>query len=308
VTDESGTETDELPEHSIAEPAESDGLEAAAPAEASKRNHDSGHHGSFWRELPFLILIALVLALLIKTFLVQAFYIPSASMENTLQGGGAFPNSAATGDHPYDRVLVNKLVYDFRDPHRGEIVVFKQPPGWPKEGPFNSSGNPVVKFFHGIGSAVGIAPSGGSDFIKRVIAVGGDTVECKNDVLSVNGRVLHEPYLYPGSHPCSGDAFDNTKKTVPKGALFVMGDHRDDSDDSRVHGPIPVSDVIGRAFVVIWPVSDWKTLPVPSTFKQVGLAASNVPGAPLLGAAALVTPVALVRSRRRRRRRSAKRG
>jgi signal peptidase I len=301
VTDESGTETDELREHSLAESAETDGAEATAPDGVSKRHHGSGHHGSFWRELPFLILIALVLALLIKTFLVQAFYIPSASMENTLQGGGAFLNSAATGDHPYDRVLVNKLVYDFRDPHRGEIVVFKRPPGWPDERP-PSSGNPVVKFFHGIGSAIGIAPSGGSDFIKRVIAVGGDTVECKNDVLSVNGRVLHEPYLYPGSHPCSGGAFDNTKKTVPKGALFVMGDHRDDSDDSRVHGTIPVSDVIGRAFVVIWPVSDWKTLPVPSTFKQAGLAAADLPGAPLLGGAALVVPVAVARSRRRRRR------
>jgi signal peptidase I len=123
-------------------------------------------------------------------------------------------------------------------------------------------------------------------------------------VLSVNGRVLHEPYLYPHSHPCSGGAFDNTTKVVPKGELFVMGDHRDDSDDSRVHGPVPVNDVIGRAFVVIWPVSDWKTLPVPSTFKQVGLAASQLPGAPLFAGMALVTPVALVRSRRRRRSRA----
>jgi signal peptidase I len=299
VTDESVTETDELPEQSLAESVESDG---APPDGAATRNRESDHHGSFWRELPFLILIALVLALLIKTFLVQAFYIPSASMENTLQGGGAFANSADTGKHPYDRVLVNKLVYDFRDPHRGEIVVFKKPPGWPKETDFSNPSNPVLRFFHGIGAAIGIAPSGGSDFIKRVIAVGGDKIACKNDVLSVNGRVLHEPYLYPGSHPCSGGAFDNTTKVVPKGALFVMGDHRDDSDDSRVHGFVPVSDVIGRAFVVIWPISDWKTLPVPSTFKQVGLAAANLPGAPLLGGAALVVPVALARARRRRRR------
>jgi signal peptidase I len=292
VSDESVTEADELSEQS-AEPVE--------PAPEKK----SEHHGSFWRELPFLILIALVLALLIKTFLVQAFYIPSASMENTLQGGGAFANSADTGKHPYDRVLVNKLVYDFRDPHRGEIVVFKRPPGWPPENPYQASGNPVVRFFHGIGSAVGIAPSGGSDFIKRVIAVGGDTVACKNDVLSVNGRVLHEPYLYPGSHPCSSGVFDNTTKTVPKGSLFVMGDHRDDSDDSRVHGVVPVDDVIGRAFVVIWPISDWKTLPVPSTFKQVGLAASNLPGAPLLGGAIMVAPIAMLRSRKRKRARRA---
>ncbi|HVT65329.1 MAG TPA: signal peptidase I [Mycobacteriales bacterium] len=297
MSDESVTETDELSEHP-ADPDESAADDGEVSEAGSKK---SEHHGSFWRELPFLILIALVLALLIKTFLVQAFYIPSASMENTLQGGGAFANSADTGKHPYDRVLVNKLVYDFRDPRRGEIVVFRKPPGWPNESDFNTPGNPVVRFFHGIGAAIGIAPSGGSDFIKRVIAVGGDTVECKNDVLSVNGRVLHEPYLYPGSHPCDAGAFDNTKKTVPKGSLFVMGDHRDDSDDSRVHGFVPVKDVIGRAFIVIWPVSDWKTLPVPSTFKQVGLAASNLPGAPLLGGAVLVAPIAMLRSRKRRR-------
>jgi signal peptidase I len=306
VTDERVTETDQ-PAERAAEPYES-GLDDSADARSESTDTSTKkaeHHGSFWRELPFLILIALVLALLIKTFLVQAFYIPSASMENTLQGGGAFAGSEKTGDHPYDRVLVNKLVYDFRDPHRGEIVVFRKPPGWPNESNFSTPGNPVVRFFHGIGAAIGIAPSEGSDFIKRVIAVGGDTIECKNNVLSVNGRELHEPYLYPGSNPCSGGGFDNTKKTVPKGALFVMGDHRDDSDDSRVHGFVPVKDVIGRAFVVIWPIKDWKTLPVPSTFKQVGLAASGFPGAPLLGGLALVAPVAMVRSRKHRR---AKRG
>ncbi|HVW81220.1 MAG TPA: signal peptidase I [Mycobacteriales bacterium] len=261
-------------------------------------------HGSFWRELPFLVLIALVLALLIKTFLVQAFYIPSASMENTLQGGGDFANSAATGKHPYDRVLVNKLVYDFRSPKRGEIIVFKKPPGWPNESDFTTPSNPVLRFFHDIGSAIGIAPSGGSDFIKRVIGVGGDTISCQNDVLSVNGHVLHESYLYPGSHPCSAGNFDNTTKVVPKGELFVMGDHRDDSDDSRVNGFVPDKDVIGRAFVVIWPISDWKTLPIPSTFKQPGLAAASS-AAPLLGGVALVSPLALYRRRRRRLRSAA---
>jgi signal peptidase I len=250
------------------------------------------------------VLIALVLALLIKTFLVQAFYIPSASMENTLQGGGAFAGSSQTGKHPYDRVLVNKLVYDFRSPHRGEIVVFKKPPGWPKEDNFTTPSNPVLRFFHDIGSAIGIAPSGGSDFIKRVIGVGGDTVSCKNDVLSVNGRPLHESYLYPGSHPCEGPgtSFNNKTQTVPKDELFVMGDHRDDSDDSRVNGFVPVKDVIGRAFVVIWPISDWKTLPVPSTFKQAGLAAAGTPAAPLLGGALIVAPIGILRARRRKRR------
>ena len=91
---------------------------------------------------------------------------------------------------------------------------------------------------------------------------------------------------------------------MPKDELFVMGDHRDDSDDSRVNKYVPVSDVVGRAFVVIWPVSDWKTLPVPATFEQAGLAAAGSPVTPLLGGAALVAPVALIRSRRRKRRRT----
>jgi signal peptidase I len=267
----------------------------------SHRKAQESEGGSFWKELPFLVLIALVLALLIKTFLVQAFYIPSASMENTLQGGGGFPNAAATGKHPYDRVLVNKLVYDFRDPHRGEIIVFKKPPGWPNESNFTTPSNPIAKFFHDVGSAIGIAPSGGSDFIKRVIGVGGDTVSCKHDVLSVNGHVLHETYLYPGSNQCSSNGFEGKTRVVPKGDLFVMGDHRNDSDDSRVNGYVPVKDVIGKAFVVIWPISDWKTLGVPSTFKQVGLAAMGTPAGPFVASAVLVTPIGVLRRRRRRR-------
>ena len=102
---------------------------------------------------------------------------------------------------------------------------------------------------------IGLAPSSGNDFIKRVIGVGGDTIRCRDDVLSVNGHRLNEPFLYPGSHPCSADGFEGKTVRVPKGDVFVMGDHRDDSEDSRVNGAVPVSDVIGRAFVVIWPLS-----------------------------------------------------
>jgi signal peptidase I len=225
--------------------------------------------------LPFLVIIALGLALLIKTFFVQAFYIPSASMENTLQGGNPHCDCGASSGHPYDRVLVNKLVYDFRSPHRGEIVVFKGPPGWPKESQYTTPSNPVARFFHDVGTVVGLAPARGSDFIKRVIGVGGDTVACKSDVLYVNGKALHETYLYPHSHPCSGDGFEGRTVHVPPGQLFVMGDHRDDSEDSRVNGTVPNSDVIGRAFVVIWPASDWKTLPIPSAFREAGLAVSS---------------------------------
>lgn len=254
------------------------------------------------RELPFLIVVALVLALLIKTFLVQAFYIPSASMENTLQGGPP--------DKHYDRVLVNRLIYRVRDPHRGEIVVFRGPPSWQTTPEFTSktSSNPIAHFFHDIGAALGVAAPSSKDFIKRVIGVGGDTVSCLGGVLRVNGRQLVEPYLYPHSNPCSGDRFDGQTVHVPQGRLFVMGDHRDDSADSRAHvddgedGTIPVSDVIGRAFVVVWPPSDWKVLSVPSTFSQPGLAAVGVSSL-MLGVVGAV-PIGQRRSRRRPTRRS----
>jgi signal peptidase I len=299
--DPSLPDTDEAPASTVVSEADAGPV---APSGREKRRKSDG--GSFWRELPFLILIALVLALLIKTFLVQAFYIPSASMENTLQGGSDFAGAAATGHHPFDRVLVNKLVYDFRDPHRGEIVVFKKPPNWPDESQFTLPSNPIARFFHDIGSAIGIAPSGGSDFIKRVIGVGGDTVACNNDVLSVNGHTLTEPYLYPGSKPCTKENGQRTwSEVVPKGNLFVMGDHRDDSSDSRTYGFVPVKDVIGRAFVVIWPISDWKTLPVPSTFKQAGLSAASSPATPLVAGSALVAPVAVIRLRHRKKRAAA---
>jgi signal peptidase I len=280
---------------SVTEP--SDVPEPGEPDEGGESPAADTKRHSFWKELPFLIVIALVLALLIKTFLVQAFYIPSASMENTLQGGNPTCNECGTSPgHPFDRVLVNKLVYDFRDPRRGEIVVFKGPPGWPDEQASTTSGNAVVHFFHDIGSAIGLAPSSDNDIIKRVIGVGGDTVTCVNDVLTVNGHALDEPYLYPGSHHCSAN-FPTQPVVVAKGQLFVMGDHRDDSSDSRVNGTVPVSDVVGRAFVVIWPISDWTTLGVPSTFHQPGMATAGA----LTASGALLLPGLLRRRRRSKR-------
>jgi signal peptidase I len=260
-------------------------------------------HSPFWRELPFLVIVALGLALLIKSFFVQAFYIPSASMENTLQGGSPTGNGASPG-HPYDRVLVNKLVYEFRDPHRGEIIVFKGPPDWPDETQSTSPSNPVARFVHNIGSVIGLAPASGSDFIKRVIGVGGDTITCKKDALAVNGHVLQEGYLYPHSHPCSGDNFEGKTVHVPPGSVFVMGDHRDDSEDSRVHGAVPNSYVIGRAFVVIWPASDWKTLPVPASFAAAGLAVTSSGDVVLILAVVVILALAIavyavIRHRRR---------
>ncbi|WP_121016458.1 signal peptidase I [Streptomyces sp. 3211.6] len=216
-------------------------------------------HRSFWKELPLLIGIALVLALLIKTFLVQAFSIPSDSMQNTLQRG--------------DRVLVDKLTPWFgSEPERGEVVVFHDPAHW-LEGEPTPEPNVVQKVL----SWIGLMPSAEEkDLIKRTIAIGGDTVECKRGgPVVVNGKPLDEPYIFPGNTPCDDAPFGPV--TVPKGKIWVMGDHRQNSQDSRYHmqdstqGFVPVKDVVGRAVVVAWPVTRWATLPVPDTFDQKGI-------------------------------------
>ncbi|MFJ4793544.1 signal peptidase I [Kitasatospora purpeofusca] len=224
----------------------------------------------FWQELPILIGIALLLSLGIKTFFVQAFSIPSGSMQHTLEKD--------------DRVLVDKFTPWFgAEPERGEVVVFKDPGGWLDSVP-RVKGNAFVEGIRTALGTVGLLPSDNEkDLIKRVIAVGGDTVECREGgPVKVNGAALDEPYLYPGATPC-GDAPVGTV-TVPKDHLWVMGDHRNDSRDSRFHvnepggGFVPVKNVIGRAFVVAWPLSRWDTLPVPDTFDQKGLAAGAPDG------------------------------
>ena len=279
--------------------------EQAAEEPKPKRHR----RGSFLKELPFLILIALVLALLIKTFLVQAFYIPSGSMENTLQGGPP--------DKHYDRVLVNKLVYRIRDPHRGEIIVFRGPTSWQDTPEFTGStpSNPIAHFFHDIGAALGVAAPSSKDFIKRVVGVGGDHVVCCDPQgrITVNGHPLDEKsYLYTDPSGTQAKPSDSPfDVTVPKGRLWVMGDHRNASADSRAHitdgehGTIPVGNVIGKAFLVVWPPSDWKTLSVPKTFHQTGLAAAAVN--PLTLGFVGAVPITLVR-RSVRRRRSRRRG
>ncbi|MER7845491.1 signal peptidase I [Kitasatospora sp. NPDC096077] len=255
----------------------------------------------FWQELPILLVIALLLSLGIKTFFVQAFSIPSGSMQNTLQIG--------------DRVLVDKLTPWFgAEPERGEVVVFRDPGGWLEDTPTASGGfmGTVQKAL----STVGLMPSADEkDLIKRVIAVGGDTVECNaGSPVKVNGAVLDEPYIFPGSTPCDNDPVGTV--TVPKGKLWVMGDHRNNSRDSRPHhnltgdGFVPVDNVVGRAFVVAWPISDWSTLPVPDTFDKVPSRAAGspleAPSAPGAFAVAGVVPIALWRRRRARRNRGPK--
>ncbi|MFI1973097.1 signal peptidase I [Streptomyces cinnamoneus] len=268
------------------DPGHRDGPGDGAPGERK----DEKKHRSFWKELPLLIGIALLLALLIKTFLVQAFSIPSESMQNTLQRG--------------DRVLVDKLTPWFGSrPERGEVVVFHDPGGWLGESPSAETG-PVAEGFQKVLSFIGLMPSAEEkDLIKRVIAVGGDTVECKgdNDPVVVNGKALKEPYVYPGNTPCGDKPFGPI--TVPKGRIWVMGDHRQDSLDSRWHqelayqGTVSEDDVVGRAIVVAWPLNRWATLPVPDTFDQPGLAAAAAAAPAALGLAGAV-PLVLWRRRR----------
>jgi signal peptidase I len=202
---------------------------AAAPDKAAKRKPQG--FLSFIQELPVLLVIAFVLALLIKTFLMQAFYIPSESMEPTLNVG--------------DRVLVNKVVYHLHPPRRGDIIVFADPN--PEPQPHR---NPPSAFWHWLTEGLGVATSPEKDFIKRVVGLPGDHVECKAGGVFVNGERLNEPYIkVVDDRPCG--PYD-----VPANKLFVMGDNRLNSRDSRYGlGFIPYSKVIGRAFVIIWPPS-----------------------------------------------------
>jgi signal peptidase I len=224
---------------------------------------------SFWREFPVLVVVALLLAVVIKTYAIQAFFIPSGSMENTLEIN--------------DRVLVNKLVYDVRGIHRGDIVVFNGDGSW-DPGPVPVDTNFLVKFADGFASMFGFGHPG-DILIKRVIGLPGDRVACcdAQDRVTVNGISLTEPsYLYPRDSP----SMSRFSITVPPGRLWVMGDHRLISDDSRDHlgdpggGTVPESAVVGRAFVIIWPPSRWRFLPIPATFEQPKLnaAAAADPG------------------------------
>ncbi|GGQ58132.1 signal peptidase I [Couchioplanes caeruleus subsp. azureus] len=231
-----------------------------------------------WQELPLLLVVAFCLAVLIRTFLVQAFFIPSGSMENTLLVG--------------DRVLVNKVVYDMRDPVRGEIVVFRGTDNWAPEQPSEPISNTFgAKLGRTIGDLVGVSRPGERDFIKRVIGLPGDKVACCDDKgrITVNGAPIDEPYVQenspldapPNPRQCSSRRF--AEVTVPQDEMFVMGDHRLVSQDARCQGTVPIDNVIGRAFVVVWPTSRFTSLSVPDNWKAY--AAARPVGAAPLGSA-----------------------
>ncbi|MCA1839336.1 MAG: signal peptidase I [Actinomycetota bacterium] len=184
----------------------------------------------FLKELPVLIVVAFGIALLIKTFLLQAFFIPSGSMENTLLIG--------------DRVLVSKFLYKFTKPKYGDVIVFVSP--LQSQTPKVDHG-PIGNLFSGLSEGLGLKSSE-RDFIKRVIATEGQTIQIKNGLVMVDNKPLTEPYRFDQSK-----LPDYGPLTVPKDKIFMMGDNRNNSQDSRVFGPIPKSSVVGRAFVLIWP-------------------------------------------------------
>ncbi len=199
--------------------ADDDADAAGEPSTARRRLQSS-------LEWAAVVIGALVVALVVKTFLFQAFYIPSASMEPTLEKG--------------DRVLVNKVSYDLHDVHRGDIIVFEL-------------------------DEDEVGPDGIKDLIKRVVGLPGDVVESRDGVVYVNDRALDEPYLAEGT--VTGDPQDSRnpaieRQTVPEDHVFVLGDNRSNSADSRYpyRGPIPIDTIVGRAFVLVWPIDDIGTL------------------------------------------------
>ena len=263
----------------------------SAPATQKKKKK------SFGRELLTIVVAAAVLTLLVKAFVVQVYRIPSGSMENTLQVG--------------DRVLVNKVVYHVRGIARGDIIVFSGQDSWGPDAPPPSS-DPVVRIFDDVLSGIGLQ-NNQTYYIKRVIGLPGDHVACCTDgKVTVNGVPLSEgSYVYPGNPPSSV----KFSEVVPSGHLWVMGDHRSDSEDSRYNtrdpggGAIPENQVVGRAFLIIWPPSQIRDLPIPSTFQQAAL--SVAAAEPVAGAAAagvIGVPLLLLRRRRSRRREEGNRG
>jgi signal peptidase I len=229
----------------VTEGADDDVVPSAAPTDVSTTDPSAepaaptdAKPDRFWRELPILLLASLAIAILIKTFLVQAFYIPSISMEPTLERG--------------DRILVCRICLHTSDIHRGDIIVFSNPQPVP-----GVDRGAVGAVLHWLGQGLGVAQPENKDYIKRVIGLPGDVVELNEGQLYVNSEKVDEPYLDP-----EVDTRPFGPVTVPDGMLFVLGDNRAHSGDSRFPPPtglgyVPEGAVIGKAFVIVYPPSRW---------------------------------------------------
>ncbi|WP_372478329.1 signal peptidase I [Pseudonocardia abyssalis] len=269
--------------------------QAAAARGGKKVRPGRRRRENFWRELPLLIVVALVLTFTIQTFLAKVYVIPSGSMETTLHGCTGCNN---------DRVLVDKVTYRFTDPAPGDVVVFRGPDGWINtEFSAPQSDNALVNGLQQFGSLIGLAPPDEKDFVKRVIAVGGQTVQCcdSRDRLIVDGDPLDEPYVYflPEAGPAREQRFDPV--TVPEGQLWMMGDSRNNSSDSRAngHGAVPVENVIGQARLIVLPFGrfGWIDAIDPQT-QAVGMGVFNGAGTPLAMGLLGTLPLAVWRRRR----------
>ncbi|MDV6278153.1 signal peptidase I [Rhodococcus erythropolis] len=238
---------------------------AELPSQAGPGN--SGKKRSFWQRLPVVILTALVLSFLLQTFVARVYLIPSESMEPTLHGC-----AECTGD----RIVVDKLVYRFSDARPGDVVVFKGPASWNTRYVSNRSANPVLRTGEIFLSSFGLAPPDENDLVKRVIATGGQTVQCRNSEggVTVDGHLLIEPYLdnpqmrvAASTNPCLGPEFGPT--VIPEDAVWVMGDNRTNSADSRYHqtdpylGAVPMDNIIGKVRAIILPPRRWGMVSSP---------------------------------------------
>jgi signal peptidase I len=211
--------------------------------------------GSVLREFPILVIVALAVSLVIKSFLVQFFYIPSGSMENTLQIN--------------DRVAVNKIPFISNSIKRGDVVVFRDPSNWLPEPYVDNQNKVIAKIKDGL-VLVGVLPNPAKQYlVKRVIGIAGDNVVGKDGVVTINGKKTTEPYIFAGNKASELDF----NVTVPEGKIWVMGDHRGASADSRYHqddvnnGFVPASKVTGRVLGIIWPIKNVGTVPSQDPLK-----------------------------------------